>query len=84
MEDAVKQFKQAAKQGNPGGRVYYGLCVEKGTGTVSDKSIAARMFKLAAFQKDSDGEFNYGRCLENGSGVRRNRKKAAKYPGLAI
>jgi len=77
--DQVKEFRNAAEQGDAMAQLNLGLCYYDGTGLHKDKTEAAKWFRKAAEQGNAMAQFYLGGCYVTGGGVPKDGTEAAKW-----
>ncbi len=81
--EAVRWFRKAASQGNPGGQFNLGIMLANGLGEPRDPAEALIWYRKAAEQGSVDAQFNLGSMLGNGTGVTRDLVQAYAWFSLS-
>ena len=79
--EAIKWFKLAADQGNPGAQSNLGFLYENGFGVRQDYAEAFKWYKLSADQGNAYGQFYLGTLYFYGQGVRQDYVEAKEWFG---
>lgn len=77
FKEALSDFADATKQGDPRAGVYVGLMLWHGVATKQDRTLALRYFTFAADQGDPIAQYYLGNIHQDATGLR-NLQKAAQ------
>ena len=75
----IKQYREAAEQGNAIAQYDLGRSYANGYGVPEDYSEAAKWYSKAAEQGHIEAQYNLGRCYTNGEGVPVDKAEAVKW-----
>lgn len=78
IEDAVKLFKKASKNGLSEGKINLGLCYLYGRGVRKDSGEAFASFKEASVAGNPYATYLMGVCFRDGQGVEKNIAEAVR------
>lgn len=79
IEEAVRWYTAAAKQGNPQAQNNLGVCYLKGTGVNQNLKEAAKWITLSAQQGAPEAQHTLGVFYEKGIGVETDLSKAKEW-----
>jgi TPR repeat protein len=82
-KEAIKWYKQAAKQGYDAAQAYVGYALYSGIGVVGNKFEAVKWYSKSADQGYAPAQTNLGICYELGDGCQKNLLTALKWYRLA-
>ncbi len=76
FKEALSDFADATKQGDPRAGVYVGLMLWHGVATKQDRALAVRYFTFAADQGDPMAQYYLGNIHQDATGLRHLQKAA--------
>lgn len=82
-EEAVRQDRLAAEQGDAVAQYNLGFRYDNGAGVPQDDAEAVRWYRLAANQGNPDAQTNLGRMYANGEGITEDAAEAVRWYRLA-
>jgi TPR repeat protein len=82
-KEAIKWYKQSAKQGYEAAQAYLGFALYSGLGIVKNRVEAVKWYTMSASQGYAPAQTNLGICYELGEGVQKNIAEAIKWYKLA-
>ncbi len=83
QEEAIRQERIAAEQGDAPAQYNLGFRYDNGEGVPRDDAEAVRWYRLAANQGNPDAQTNLGRMYANGEGVTEDAAEAVRWYRLA-